>query len=106
MREAGIGTLIARLIRDTDRAKPLGGFPLIPEGWNGQGEFCGSYLSPPTTPPFDYAKTRICTDLLSGVPMKVEGYGLKGELLEKWHFFEFKPDTYPTEFFDPEKARF
>lgn len=106
VREAGIGTLLARLIRDTERAKPLGGFSLSPEGWNDRGEYCGSYLSPPATPPFDYATTRICTDLLSGVPMKVEGYGPKGELLEKWHFFDYKPDTYPTEFFDPEKARF
>lgn len=106
VREAGIGTLLARLMRDTDRARPLGGFTLIPEGWNEKGEACGSYLSPPATPPFDYAKTRICTDLASGVPMKVEGYGLKGELLEKWHFSNYKPDTYPSEFFDPEKARF
>jgi len=106
VREAGIGTLLARLMRDTERAKPLGGFPLAPEGWNDKGEYCGSYLSPPANPPFDYARTRICTDLLTGVPMKVEGYGLKGELLEKWHFSNFKPDTYPSEFFDPEKARF
>jgi hypothetical protein len=104
VREAGIGPLVGRLIRDTERAKPLGGFPLVPEGWNDKGEFCGSYLSPPATPPFDYAKTRICTDLKTGVPMKVEGYGLKGELLEKWHFSDFTPDTWPKEFFDPEKA--
>lgn len=106
IREAGIGTLLARLMRDTERAKPLGGFPLVPEGWNEKGEHCGSYMSPPASPPFDYAKTRICTDLVSGVPMKVEGYGLKGELLEKWHFSDFKPDAFPSEFFDPEKARF
>jgi hypothetical protein len=106
IREAGIGPLLARLMHDTDRARPLGGFQLVPEGWNDKGEYCGSYLSPLASPPFDYAKTRICTDLLSGVPMKVEGYGLKGELLEKWHFSDFKPDGYPAEFFDPEKARF
>lgn len=105
VREAGIGPLIGRLVRDTDRAKSLGGFPMVPEGWNDKGEYCASYLSPPTNPPFDYAKTRICTDLQSGVPMKVEGYGLKGELLEKWHFSDFKPDSWPTEFFDPEKVR-
>lgn len=105
VKEAGIGPLVGRLIRDTERAKPLGGFSLVPEGWNTAGEYCGAYLSPAATPPFDYAKTRICTDLMSGVPMKVEGYGLKGELLEKWHFFDFKPDRWPSEFFDPDKAR-
>lgn len=106
VREAGIGPLLGRLLRDTERARPLGGFTMAPEGWNAQGEYCGSYASPPASPPFDYAKTRICTDLLSGVPMKVEGYGPKGELLEKWHFSDFKPDSWPGEFFDPEKARF
>jgi len=105
VREAGIGPLVGRLVRDTERAKPLGGFSLVPEGWNDKGEYCGSYVSPPANPPFDYAKTRICTDLLSGVPMKVEGYGSKGELLEKWHFFDFKPDSWTAEFFDPEKAK-
>lgn len=106
VREAGIGPLVGRLIRDTERAKPLGGFSMVPEGWNDKGEYCASYLSPPASPPFDYEKTRICTDLQSGVPMKVEGYGAKGELLEKWHFSDFKPETWPSEFFDPEKARF
>ncbi len=106
VREAGIGTLLGRLIRDTERSKPLGGFTLVPEGWNEKGEYCGSYLSPPASPPFDYAKTRICTDLMSGVPMQVDGYGTKGELLELWHFSDFKPDTFPNEFFDPDKARF
>ena len=43
---------------------------------------------------------------MSGVPMQVDGYGTKGELLEMWHFSDFKPDTFPNEFFDPEKARF
>ncbi|MBL8924009.1 MAG: DUF1571 domain-containing protein [Myxococcaceae bacterium] len=105
IREAGIGSLIGRLIRDTERSRPLGGFSMVPEGWNDKGEYCASYLSPPANPPFDYAKTRICTDLQSGVPMKVEGFGLKGELLEKWHFSDFKPDTWPSEFFDPEKVR-
>jgi hypothetical protein len=106
IREAGIGTLLARLTRDTERARSLGGFVMVPEGWNSKGEFCGSYASPPASPPFDYAKTRICTDLASGVPMRVEGYGIKGELLEKWHFSDFKADKRPDEFFDPEKARF
>ncbi|MCA2981229.1 MAG: DUF1571 domain-containing protein [Myxococcaceae bacterium] len=105
VREAGIGPLVGRLIRDTERARPLGGFSLVPEGWNAQGEYCGAYLSPPAAPPFDYAKTRICTDLKSGVLMKVEGYGLKGELLEKWHFADFTPDTFPADFFDPDKAK-
>jgi hypothetical protein len=105
VREAGIGPLLARLMRDTERAKPIGGFPLSPEGFNAEDQFCGSYLSPKANPPFDYAKTRICTDLKSGVPMKVEGYGTSGELLEKWHFSDFRPDTYPPEFFDPNKAR-
>lgn len=105
VREAGIGPLLGRLMRDTERSKPMGGFSMVPEGWNAQGEYCASYVSPPSSPPFDYAKTRICTDLSSGVPMKVEGYGPKGELLEKWHFAGFKPDSWPNEFFDPEKAR-
>ncbi|MDX2008882.1 MAG: DUF1571 domain-containing protein [Myxococcaceae bacterium] len=105
VREAGIGPLLGRLLRDTERAKPLGGFPFVAEGWNDQGEYCGAYLSPPASPPFDYAKTRICTDLKAGVPMKVEGYGLKGELLEKWHFSDFTPDSWPNEFFDSEKGK-
>lgn len=103
--EAGIGPLLGRLLRDTERARPMGGFTMVPEGWNAQGEFCGAYTAPVASPPFEYAKTRICTDLHSGVPMKVEGYGVKGELLEKWHFANFKPDSWPTEFFDPTKAR-
>jgi hypothetical protein len=106
VREAGIGPLVGRLVRDTERGKPMGGFSMVPEGWNDKGEYCASYLSPAASPPFDYARTRVCTDLASGVPMKVEGYGPKGELLEKWHFFDFKPDTFPNEFFDSEKARF
>jgi hypothetical protein len=105
VREVGIGPLLSRLMRDTERAKPLGGFSFVSEGWNDKGEFCASYLSPAASPPFDYAKTRICTDLKAGVPMKVEGYGLKGELLEKWHFSDFTPDTWTTEFFDPDKGK-
>jgi hypothetical protein len=105
VREAGVGPLLGRMVWDTERARSLGGFPLVPQGWNAEGEYCASYLSPAATPPFDYAKTTICTDLAWGVPMKIEGYGPKGELLEKWHFFDFKPDPLTPEFFDPEKAR-
>jgi hypothetical protein len=103
--EAGLGSLLARLVRDFARAKSVGGFRLMAETWSAEGHPCSDYRSPPAQPAFDYVRTRVCTDLASGIPTRVEGYGHNDEVLEKWHFSDFRPHQASSDFFNWEFAQ-
>lgn len=100
--EAGLGALVRRLQADGERA----GDRIIVkhEGWTAGGHFCSLYTLPDGGKGFDNASTRVCFDPLVGVPMKVEGFDPKGNLIERYAFTELKPFTTTETTFDPEKG--
>lgn len=100
--EAGLGSLVRRLQQDNARAGTQIGVTY--EGWTAEGHFCTLYTLPNGGQGFDNAKTRICTDPIAGVPMKVEGFDAQGGLIERYAFSELKPITPESATFDPENG--
>ena len=98
--EAGLGSLVRRLQADQKLAGARLG--VEHEGWNADGYFCSMYVLPDGGKGFDSAKTRVCTDPLVGVPMKVECFDGEGTLVERYAFSELKPFTVEKNTFDPE----
>lgn len=100
--EAGLGSLVRRLQQDNARAGA--DISAQHEGWNAQGHFCTLYTLPNGGRGFDNAKTRVCTDPVLGVPMKVEGFDAGGALIERYAFSELKVITPEPATFDPENG--
>ena len=100
MAEAGLGSLVRRLQLDQKRAGTTLGVEY--EGWNEAGHFCSMYVLPDGGKGFDNAKTRVCTDVQAGVPMKIEGFDAAGALIERYAFSDLKQITVETNTFDPE----
>lgn len=98
--EAGLGSLVRRLLQDQTRAGAALG--VEHEGWTPQGHFCSLYVLPNGGKGFEYARTRVCTDPVAGYPMKIEGFDLSGALIERYAFSEVKPVTPDSTTFDPE----
>ena len=98
--EAGLGSLVRRLQLDQKRAGATLG--VEHEGWNESGHFCSMYVLPDGGKGFDNAKTRVCTDVQAGVPMKIEGFDAAGGLIERYAFSDLKPINVETKTFDPE----
>ncbi len=103
VKEAGMMRLLTRLETDLERGDKLGGFEVKHEGWNGDGLWCALYLAPNQGKGFAAYKTRICTDLMAGLPMRVESFDTKDQLLERYLVSDVKRVTKPADFFDPEK---
>jgi hypothetical protein len=104
VKEAGMGNLLSRFMRDYDKAAPMGGFGVKHEGWNKQGHYCSMWTSPNKGAGFDSATSRICTDLKTGVPAKVETWDPKGVALEVYEFSDVKKATATEETFKPENV--
>lgn len=98
--EAGLGSLVRRLLADHKRAGA--GLSVQHEGWSPQGHFCSLYVLPNGGKGFDNARTRVCTDPVAGVPMKVEGFDGDGALIERYAFSDLKPIELQKSTFDPE----
>lgn len=98
--EAGLGSLVRRLQQDQKRAGSS--LSVEHEGWNADGHFCSVFVLPDGGKGFDNAKTRVCTDAMAGVPMKIEGFDPVGGLIERYAFSELKSVTLEPNTFDPE----
>ncbi len=98
--EAGLGSLVRRLQADQKRAGTK--ISVEYEGWNAAGHYCSLYVLPDGGKGFDNAKTRVCTDVQAGVPMKIEGFDASGGLIERYAFSDLKPFTVEKNTFDPE----
>lgn len=104
IKEAGLGNLVRRFQRDQARAKEAGGLTVIHEGWDQKGLFCSVYVMPNGGKGFDNAKTRICTDVVAGVPGRIEGYDGKETLLERYEFSNVETAKTDATTFDPDKG--
>lgn len=100
--EAGLGALVRRLQADGSRAGER--IVVKHEGWTATGHFCSLYTLPDGGKGFDNASTRVCYDPIVGVPMKVEGFDPKGDLIERYAFSGLKPFTIDETTFDPDKG--
>ncbi|MFT3838304.1 MAG: DUF1571 domain-containing protein [Myxococcaceae bacterium] len=100
VKEAGLARLLNRLESDLDKGDKQGGFKVTHEGWNASGEWCAIYEAPNEGKGFSAYKTRICTDLSAGLPMKVESYDARSHLLERYLFSDVKTVSKPAAFFE------
>lgn len=103
VRDAGLGPLLARFTRDLAQARQVGGYAITHEGFDPRGHWCIFLVAPNNGAGFDSAKTRICTDLEAGLPMRVETYDLKGELIERYEMSQIAKFSPTAEFFEPSK---
>jgi hypothetical protein len=102
VKEAGMGRLLTRFESDLTRAEPQGGFKIVHEGWSGEKTWCALYFPPNGGRDFSGFKTRVCSDLVAGLPVLVETYDAKENLIERYRFSDVKPVSKPDTFFDPE----
>ncbi len=100
VKEAGMMRLLNRLETDLDKGDRQGGFKVTHEGWSATGEWCAVYEAPNEGKGFSAYKTRICTDLSVGLPVKVESFDLKSHLLERYLFSDVKTVSKPGTLFD------
>jgi hypothetical protein len=100
--EAGLGSLVRRLKRELDKASLQGGIKVTDEGWNKAGNYCQVYLMPNNGKGFDAASTRLCTDPMLGVPVRVESFDGAGSLTERFEFSEIKRESLSDTVFDPQ----
>jgi len=100
VKEAGMGPLLDRFSADLKKAEGIGGMKITQEGWDKSGSWCTMYTAPNGGKGFSAAKSRICTDVDSRLPAKVEGFDGSGTLLERYVFTDVRPAVHPPKFFD------
>ncbi len=102
VKEAGMGPLLERFASDLKKAEAQGGMQVTQEGWDKAGRWCTMYTAPNGGKGFDAAKSRICTDVDSRLPARVEGFDGAGAVLERYVFTDVKAAVHPPKFFDPD----
>ena len=103
-REAGIGNLLRRFRSDLGRSKQFGGYTVKHEGWDARGHSCSLYTAPNGGKGFELAASRICTDLESAIPSKVEGFDASGAMVESYVFSDLSAKDLGDAFFTPNGA--
>ena len=103
VKEAGLGNLLDRFTADLRKAEAAGGMKVTQEGWKGAGRWCTLYEAPNGGKGFDAAKSRICTDVDTRLPAKVEAYDEAGVLKEQYEFRDVKSVQHPPKFFDSDE---
>lgn len=104
VQDGGLMNLARRLRRDHTRGATEGGFVAKHEGWNNKGSYCSLFLSPNGGKGYDAFSTRICTDPVTRIPTKVEGFDSSGRLLERYEFSNVEKVTLPKDYFTLEGA--
>jgi hypothetical protein len=102
VQEAGMAKLLARFESDLARGDQQGGYRIVHEGWAGDHIWCAVFFPPNRGRDFSAFKTRICSDLIAGLPVKVESFDAKENLLERYRFAGVQRVSKPDAFFDPE----
>jgi hypothetical protein len=100
--DLGFGPILRHLSRDQALAAPLGSHRRQDEGFDGQGRWCLTFLAPPGAQNLYAQRTRMCLDLLLGLPVEVEVHDAQG-LLERLELTDVRPNlTTPPDYFSPE----
>ena len=100
VKEAGMGALLERFEHDLKKADGVGGMKVVHEGWDKLGHWCTMYVAPNGGKGFDSAKSRICTDVDTRLPAKVEGFDGAGAVTERYEFSDVRSAVYPPKYFD------
>jgi hypothetical protein len=100
VKEAGMGALLDRFAADLHKAEGLGGMKAVHEGWDTKGLWCTMYIAPNGGKGFAQARARICTDVASRLPARVESFDAGGAVTERYEFSEVKSAVAPDKFFD------
>ncbi|MBL9039380.1 MAG: DUF1571 domain-containing protein [Archangium sp.] len=105
VREAGLGRLLDRLARNHVMAAPLGGFAMSAPKTDAQGHRCADFRAPEGKVHFDYRVTHLCSDPVTGLVTRVEGYDDAGALLERFAFTDIQRATLSDDFLHPVRAK-
>lgn len=100
VREAGMGALLARFAADLEKAERIGGMKIVQEGWDAKGKWCSVYVAPNGGKDFSAAKSRICTDVETRLPARIECFDSAGAMTEKYEFSDARSAVHPDKFFD------
>lgn len=100
VKEAGMGPLLERFEADLKKAQGMGGMKVTQEGWDKLGHWCTMYVAPDGGKGFASAKSRICTDVDSRLPAKVESFDVAGVVTERYEFSDIRSAVHPPKFFD------
>jgi hypothetical protein len=103
--DLGFGPILRHLGRDMKLAAPHGGHARADEGFDDRGRWCLTFTAPPAATKQIYAhKTRMCLDLVLGLPVQLEVHDAQG-LLERVELTDVRREAaLPPDFFTVEAA--
>jgi hypothetical protein len=100
--DLGFGPILRHLSRDQALAAPLGAHRRQDEGLDARGRWCLTFVAPPGAKNVHAQRTRMCLDLLLGLPVELEAHDAQG-LLERIELTDVRPNlTPPPDHFSPE----
>ncbi|MGQ0504761.1 MAG: DUF1571 domain-containing protein [Myxococcaceae bacterium] len=94
----GPGPTLRIIEKDLKQAEPRGGHTRVDEGFDKEGLYCLMAKAPNGGKGFYAVATRICSDVMSGLPLRVESFDAKG-MFESFTFSKVKPLPLPDSFF-------
>lgn len=100
VKEAGLGNLLDRFTADLVKAESLGGMKVVHEGWDKGERWCTMYVAPDGGKQFSAAKSRICTDVQTRLPAKIESFDGASAVTERYEFSDVRSAVHPDKFFD------
>jgi hypothetical protein len=101
--DLGFGSILRHLARDQQLAAPLGAHGRQDEGFDRQGRWCLTFLAPPQARDLYAQRTRMCLDLVLGLPVELEVHDREG-LLERIEVTDVRPNVRPPPDFFRDEA--
>jgi hypothetical protein len=92
--DLGFGPILRHLSRDQALAAPLGAHRRQDEGFDARGRWCLTFVAPPGAENLHALRTRMCLDLLLGLPVELEAHDAHG-LLERLELTDVRPNLAP-----------
>ncbi len=88
--DVGLGAVLRIQTADFDRAKTFGGYTRTDEGLNERGHYCIRYDAPARAVGLYAARSLVCLDPATALPLEVTVWDPQG-LLERYTFFAIEP---------------
>ena len=101
--DVGFGSILRHLARDQRLAAPLGAHGRKDEGFDGRGRWCLTFVAPPQARDLYAQRTRMCLDLVLGLPVELEVHDREG-LLERFELTDVRPHVQPPPDFFRDEA--
>jgi hypothetical protein len=100
--DLGFGPILRHLAQDQALAAPLGAHRRQDEGFDARGRWCLTFVAPAGAQKLHALRTRMCLDLLLGLPVELEAHDAQG-LLERVELSDVRANlSPPPDHFSPE----